>query len=225
MTSSSEAGVRGKASSTAAALAGMGMAGGAAYLLVAGQRLRTWGTRADEATRPLPSEELTPEPGAALTHAITIDARPDEVWPWVAQLGQDKGGFYSYAWLENLSGAGIVNADRIEPAWQHPHVGGQIKLHPTMGLPIAQVVPGERLVVIKPITLGLGFHWIFIVSPEGSDATRLLVRERYVVPWAPARAVAHLVVCGSAVMSRKMLLGIRERAERQSSVSSRADDR
>lgn len=69
-------------------------AGAAAYLLVAGQRLRTWGTRGDEATRPLASEVLMPEPGAALAHAITIDAPPDRVWPWIAQLGQDKGGFW-----------------------------------------------------------------------------------------------------------------------------------
>lgn len=190
------------------------LVGGTAYLAVAGQWLRTWGTRDDEATRSLASEDLMPEAGAALTHAITIDAPPDQVWPWVAQLGQDKGGFYSYAWLENLSGAGIVNADHIEPAWQHPLPGGQLKLHPTLGLPIAQVVPGERLVVMKPVTLGLGFHWIFMVIPEGAHRTRLLVRERYVVPWAPARMVAKVVVCGSAVMSRKMLLGIRERAER-----------
>lgn len=190
------------------------LVGGTAYLAVAGQRLRTWGTRGDEATRSLPSETLMPEPGAALTHAVTIDAPPDQVWPWIAQLGQAKGGFYSYAWLENLGGAGIVNADHIEPAWQDPQPGGQLKLHPNVGLPIAQVVPGELFVVVKPVTLGLGFQWIFMVIPEGSDQTRLLVRERYIVPWAPARMVAKVVVCGSAVMSRKMLLGIKQRAER-----------
>lgn len=189
------------------------LVGGAAYLLVAGQRLRTWGTRGDEATRELPSESQMPEPGAALTQAVTINAPPEVVWPWIAQLGQDKGGFYSYAWLENLSGAGIVNADYIEPAWQDPQPGGQLKLHPNVGLPIARVVPGELFVVVKPVVLGLGFHWIFMVIAEGADQTRLLVRERYVVPWAPARAVAHVVVCGSALMSRKMLIGIRQRAE------------
>lgn len=196
------------------ALTSLAVAGATAYLVVAGQRLRTWGTRGDEATRSLASEVLMPEPGAALTHAITVDAPPDQVWPWIAQLGQDQGGFYSYAWLENLSGAGIVNADHIEPAWQDPQPGGQLKLHPRVGLPIARVVPGELLVIAKPVSFGVGFQWIFMVIPEGERQTRLLVRERYVVPWAPARAVAAVVVCGSAVMSRKMLLGIRERAER-----------
>ncbi len=191
------------------------LVGGTAYLVVAGQRLRTWGTRGDEATRALASEVLMPQPGAALTHAITINAHADQVWPWIAQLGQDKGGFYSYAWLENLGGAGIVNADHIEPAWQDPQPGGQLKLHPNVGLPIARVVPGELFVVVKPVVLGVGFQWIFMVIPEGAGQTRLLVRERYVVPWAPARLVAKVVVCGSAVMSRKMLLGIRERAERR----------
>ncbi len=191
------------------------LVGGTAYLVVAGQRLRTWGTRGDEATRALASEVLMPQPGAALTHAITINAHADQVWPWIAQLGQDKGGFYSYAWLENLGGAEIVNADHIEPAWQDPQAGGQLKLHPNVGLPIARVVPGELFVVVKPVVLGVGFQWIFMVIPEGAGQTRLLVRERYVVPWAPARLVAKVVVCGSAVMSRKMLLGIRDRAERR----------
>ncbi len=189
-------------------------AGASASVVVTGSRLRAWGTRGDEATRELPSESLMPQPGAALTHAITIDAPPERVWPWIAQLGQDKGGFYSYAWLENLSGAGIVNADHIEPAWQNPQPGDLLRLHPTVALEIVRVVPHELLVISRPVRAGLGFHWTFLLSPEGQGRTRLLVRERYVVPWAPARKVAAVVTVGSAVMSRRMLLGIKARAER-----------
>ncbi len=193
-------------------LIGLAAAGGTAYLVVAAARLRTWGTRGDEATRDLPSEALMPQPGAGLTHAISIDAPPERVWPWIAQLGQNKGGFYSYAWLENLGGAGIVNSDRINAEWQDPQPGGLLRLHPSIALPIVRVVPGELFVVSRPVRGGLGFHWIFMLSPEGEGGTRLVVRERYVVPWAPARTVAAVVTVGSAVMSRRMLLGIKARA-------------
>ncbi|MGB5951734.1 MAG: SRPBCC family protein [Ornithinimicrobium sp.] len=187
---------------------------GAAYLAVAGSGLRSWGTRGDETTRDLPGQALVPGPGAQLTQGIDLDASPEEVWPWVAQLGQDKGGFYSYAWLENLSGAGIVNADQINPEWQDPRPGDRLRLHPSVSLEILRVVPGELLVAGRPVALGLGFRWIFQVSPRGSLGSRLLVREKYVVPFAPARLCAHVAIIGSAVMSRRMLLGIRERVER-----------
>lgn len=189
------------------------LVGGAASAAMVGARLRTWGTRGDEATRALPGEELMLERGAALTHAVTIDAPPERVWPWIAQLGSDKGGFYSYAWLENFGGAGIVNADRIVAAWQDPLPGEALLLHPSLALQIARVVPDELFVAIRPVSVGVGFCWIFSLSPEGMGRTRLVVRERYVVPWPPARMLAAVATCGSAVMSRRMLLGIKERAE------------
>ncbi len=189
------------------------LVGGAACLAVGGVRLRTWGTRGDEATRTLPGEELMPQPGAALTHAVTIDAPPERVWPWIAQLGSDKGGFYTYAWLENLGGAGVTNADHVEPSWQDPQPGDQLLLHPALALQIARVVSDQLFVAIRPVSAGLGFCWIFVLSPEGEGRTRLLVRERYVVPRAPARMFAAVATCGSAVMSRRMLLGIKARAE------------
>ncbi|MGB3828472.1 MAG: SRPBCC family protein [Ornithinimicrobium sp.] len=203
----------GRGSVPARSLVVLGLAGGTAYLAVVGARLRTWGARGDEATRVLPSEALMPQRGAALTHAITIEAGPEMVWPWIAQLGQDKGGFYSYAWIENLGGAGITNADHIVPQWQDPQPGGHLRLHPTFALDIVRVVPGELFVAARPVSRGLGFQWIFLLTPEGQGRTRLLVRERYVVPWAPARLLAAVLTCGSAVMSRRMVLGIKERAE------------
>lgn len=190
----------------------LAVAGGSAYLVVVGSRLRTWGATDEEAAAAMPGEALMPEPGAALTHAISIATPPTSVWPWIAQLGQDKGGFYSYAWIENLGGARITNADHIDPAWPPPEPGGVLHLHPRLTLQILRVVPDELLVVGRPVTTGLGFQWIFQLLPEDSG-TRLVVRERYVVPWAPARMLATVLTCGSAVMSRRMLLGIKARAE------------
>lgn len=192
-------------------LAGGALAATAAYRLA--DRLRRWGIRGDEADAVLPGEDLVPGPAVALTQAVTIAAPPVAVWPWIAQLGADKGGFYSYAWLENLGGAQVINTDRIVPAWQHPVPGEELRLHPRLALPIQRVEAGRLFVAGRPVTRGLGFQWIFVLRPEGPDRTRLLVRERYVVPAAPARAVARVATLGSAVMSQRMLRGIRDRAE------------
>lgn len=181
-----------------------------AYLVTA--PLRRWGTRGDEVTRPLPGEELVPGPAASLTQAITIDAPPETVRPWVAQLGQDKGGFYSHAWLENLAGAGITNADHINPAWQTTREGDPLRLHPDIALQVQRLVPGALFVAGRRDVVGsLGFQWVFVLTPEGPGRTRLLVRERYVVPWLLPRLAAHLATAGSAVMSQAMLRGIDDR--------------
>lgn len=182
-----------------------------AYRVV--QPLRSWGTRDEESASALPGEELVPGPQVSLTQAISIAAPPDQVWPWIAQLGADKGGFYSYSWIENLGGARVVNADRIVPAWQHPVVGAQLWLHPMLALRIQRVEPGELLVAGRPVTGGCGFQWIFVLRADGPGRSRLLVRERYVVPSALGRVAARVAAVGSAVMSQRMLRGIRDRAE------------
>jgi hypothetical protein len=77
-----------------------------------------WGATAAEVARRLPGDELIPHPASVSTRAITIQAPVERVWPWVLQTGQERGGLYSYQWLENLFGSDIHNADRIMPAWQ-----------------------------------------------------------------------------------------------------------
>ncbi len=200
-------------SSTLTWLGAGAAAGTTAYLVSA--RLRRWGTRGDEATRRLPGEELVPGRAAALTQAVDIAAPPGEVWPWLAQLGQDKAGFYSYAWLENLGGAGIVNADHVDPAWQDTREGDLLRLHPRIALDVQRLEPPRLLVAGRSGALGgLGFQWIFALTPQGTGS-RLLVREKYVVPGALPLLLAHLATAGSAVMSARMLRGIRDRAERE----------
>lgn len=173
---------------------------------------------AAERSRPLAGDEVVPDPDVSITRAIAIDAPPEGVWPWIAQLGQGQGGFYSYDWLENLLGCRIHSADRIVPGWQAVEVGGQVRLHPDVALDVAAVDAGRHLVLHGAVPVGGGpapydFSWAFVVDGTGDGSTRLLVRERYgYVRWWAA-AVVRPATLASAVMSRRMLRGIRDRAE------------
>jgi hypothetical protein len=82
-----------------------------------------WGSTAEETERSIPGDDFVQDPVMTATHAIVIRAIVDHVWPWVAQLGQGRGGFYSYEWLENLFGMNIHNKARIQSEWQNPQVG------------------------------------------------------------------------------------------------------
>jgi hypothetical protein len=92
----------------------------------------------------MPGDELL-RPGApTTTRAITIDAPPDVVWPWLAQLGQDRAGFYSYRWLENLAGCRMPDVREIRPDWQDRRVGQTVPLHPSAGPKLLRFDPGAR---------------------------------------------------------------------------------
>ena len=136
---------------------------------------------------------------------MTIDAPTDAVWPWLAQIGQDRAGFYSYECLENLAGCHMHNADEIHPEWQQRRLGETIYLHPRTGLPVARFEPG-RVLALK--------NWgAFVLEPVGSDRTRLIARGR--TPRGAASIVnALLMEIPHFVMERKMLLEIKRRAER-----------
>ena len=191
----------------------------AAYILLARPRHLRWGTTGQESDEPLPGDGLIANAGLTATRAITIRAPADQVWPWIAQLGQGRGGFYSYDFLENLVGCDIHSADRIVPEWQEVAVGDEVRLAPEVGLVVALLERGRSLVLRGGITMGktappYDFTWAFALRDQQDETTRLLVRERYVFtrPWArlivePAEAVSFL-------MSQKMLRGIRDRAER-----------
>lgn len=185
-------------------IAGLGVAATFIYLLAIQPRLRRWGASDDDVHRSLPGDELVPDPAIEATWAITIDAPVEEVWPWLAQIGQDRGGFYSYAWLENLAGCKLRNADRIHPEWQRRAVGEPVPLHPASGLPMARFEPGHALVLE-----GWG---AFVLEPVDSRRTRLITRSRVRRGWS-AVMYRLLLEIPHFVMQRKMLLGIKERAE------------
>lgn len=167
-----------------------------AYLTVGRPLMLHWGATC---------EDLHADPAAHSTRAVTVEAPPEAVWPWLAQIGQDRAGFYSYEWLENLAGCQMHNADEIRPEWQQRELGDTVHLHPLNGLPVARFEPGHALVLE-----GWG---AFVVEPHGPGCTRLIARAR-VHRGFGAVGNALLMEIPHFVMERKMLLGIKERAER-----------
>ena len=172
-----------------------------------------WGTTDEELREPLPGDELVPQPKLKATHATTINAPAADIWPWLVQMGQNRGGFYSYAWLENLCGCHMQNADEIVPEWQELKVGDKVWLHPKAPpVEVAAIEPG-RAIVLKP--------WgAFVLQPIDEERTRLIIRSQgdydpdlrnpllNLLLWRVVYEPAHFI------MERRMLLGIKERAEK-----------
>jgi hypothetical protein len=177
-----------------------------------------YGATGGEPIEALPGDDLLPAADLVATRAVTIEATPDRVWPWVAQLGQGRGGFYSYDRLENLVGCEIESADRIHPEWQDVSIGDPFRLHPKLALVVAEVDPGHSLVVDGRDRPGepappYDFTWAFVVRRHPGLRTRLIVRERYGYTSPASRLVVEPLTAGSALMTRKMLHGIRDRVE------------
>ncbi|MFF0815141.1 hypothetical protein ACFYVR_08300 [Rhodococcus sp. NPDC003318] len=184
------------------------------------RRWRTaWGATDDERKATLPGDELVPDADWTYTHEVTVHAPPDAVWRWIVQIGQGRGGFYSYQGLENLIGCRIRNTDRILDDFQHLQVGDVVAMHPSApGLPVVAIETNSRLVLHNgSAETGDSALWSFHVVPGPGAATRLLERGRY----AHGPTLASRLGFGptllepiSFVMCRKMLLGIRDLAER-----------
>jgi hypothetical protein len=138
----------------AAAAGAAVICGAAAYLLVVRPWQLRWGATDQECGASLAGDDLIPTPDLMATRAITVHAPAAQVWPWIAQLGQGRGGFYSYDALENLVGCDIHSANRVVPEWQGVKVGDQVKLHPEVGLGVAVVEPGRALVLRGGVPMG-----------------------------------------------------------------------
>jgi hypothetical protein len=196
-------------------LAGAALAG---YDLLLRPWMLDWGASGGERHMRLPGDELIARPGLTATRALTVRAPAARVWPWIAQLGQARGGFYSYDLLENLIGCNIHSADRVAPEWQDIKPGDEVRLHPDVALDVAAVDPGRSLVLRSAVPDGppppFGFTWAFALQPGPDAATRLIVRERYAYPRPWARLIVEPVEVIDFVMTQKMLRGIRSRAER-----------
>ena len=184
-----------------------------------------WGLDEATAARDYPGDELVPDPRWGWTHGVEIDAPLDRVWPWVAQIGQGKGGFYSYQWLENLAGCEIQNADHIHEDWPRPAVGGELRFHPK-GPPMKIAAVGEGRWFVAHAPFGpevtpsgdpkAGVSWLFFLEPLEGDRTRFIsrFRTRYDETWKNRLAMGPTTIESVGfMMDRRMLLGVKERVE------------
>jgi hypothetical protein len=203
------------------------IAGAGLCIRVARRRQLRWGATDQESVELLPGDSLIGNADLIATRAITINAPADRVWPWIAQLGQGRGGFYSYDFLENLVGCDIHSADRIEPEWQQLEVGNEVRLAPQVGLVVASLERGRSVVLRGGVPIGnttppYDFTWAFLLRDNPDETTRLLVRERYAYTRAWAKLIIEPAEAISFLMSQKMLRGIKNRAER---TAARSDSR
>lgn len=206
-----------------------GTGGVAALALLYGAALRPWhlrwGSTEEEEASALPGDELVPHPTLQSTRAITIGAPPAAVWPWLVQLGQGRGGFYSHTWVQNLLRSDIHNADRILPELQDLAVGDTVWLASPGNLgegaphfTVARLEPNRALVLHAdvPPEAAYAATWSFVLVARPDGATRLVVRFRAWSdpPWlAPILGVEPI----HFVMERQMLRGIKARAEPRAS--------
>ena len=189
-------------------------------LLIRPWHLR-WGASDAEASMALPGDALVPDAQEQRTRAVSINAPAGAVFPWLRQLGWERGGLYSYDWLENFAGLGFTNADHIHPEWQHTVPGDLVSMGPPGKSPapfvVAQVEPDRAFVLGHRTDDGRGWvdSWQFVLDPVDAHTTRLLLRARSRYGDEAMRALMFAIEPMVFVMERGMLLGIQERAERQ----------
>lgn len=197
-----------------------------AFYVLTAPLTRLWynryGATKAELAASLPGDEIVAHPKLQHTRAISIDAPAAAVWPWLVQMGQGRGGLYSYDGLENLVGCEMHSADRILPEHQHLQVGDCIDFGPA-----EKKFPGQKVVALVPerylLMCGLdpatrqGDHsatWVFVLQEQEGAGTRLIVRSRN--GYAPALAnhiIWHIVEPIAFVMENEMLRGLKRRAQ------------
>jgi hypothetical protein len=191
----------------AAALAG----GALAYRRLLREPVLTWGATAEEAAAPLPGDELLAHADGVSTRAITIDAPRAAVWPWIAQMGPSpRGGAYTYDWIENLLGLDMHSAETVLPEFQHPDLGDGFGFGANR-MSYAIVEP-EHVLAIQ--SADGNWVWTFVLNDAEDGKTRLISRNRFRLPKLKDKLGMIPMEPGSLLMERKMLRGIKQRAER-----------
>jgi hypothetical protein len=195
----------------------------AAYLLFVWPWMRGWGATRSEQKAMLPGDDIVYGANLRTTKAITIQAPPEVIYPWLLQIGVDRGGMYSYQWLENLFGLKVQNVDHIVPAYQEARPGDfwrftpeDYLLNPGPGLYVRELIPNQAVLLTfgleskpddKPI-----YTWQFVLEPQPAGSTRLLLRSNMAIkPELPIK----LTYFVQFIMERKMLLTLRDKVETQ----------
>ena len=192
---------------------------------------RTYGATRDERRRALPGDDLTRRPMAQTTHAITIDAAPEQIWPWLVQMGWQRGGWYTAEWVDRmLFPDNGPSADHIVPELQRLDVGDPIADGPPEArceFVVADLEPNRYLVLHSRQHLPptwerrfgawIDWTWAFVIDDLGDGGSRFIFRSRFRVgPWWVAAIYLLGVVPADFIMSRQMLRGVRARAQRTS---------
>jgi hypothetical protein len=218
----------GRRAGTVAALA---VVSGLAAWIAARPRILAWGTTPEELTRRLPGDDLVADPLYVTTRAITVAAPAASVWPWLVQLGQNRGGFYSYDLFENVARLEVHSADRIHDEWQHLRPGedyvgldpdGFMKMtiriiEPERAFVVRSGAPGEQPQAPGSFVRGeLAWSWGFYLEPVNKGTTRLLIRCRAAWKDTAAARLMRPVLLEPVhfLMEERMLRGIRDRAEK-----------
>ena len=194
-------------------LASVGAVTGAAVLYRGFLRgpILNWGATSAEAGKRLPGDDLLEDADGVATRAITVDAPPGAVWPWIAQMGPSpRGGAYTYDWIENLLGLNMHSVDRVLPEFQHPKVGDGFGYGPNK-MSFKRVEP-EHVLAVQ--SADGNWVWTFVVEGKDESKTRLISRNRFRLPRLRDKIGMIPMEPASLVMERKMLYGIKQRAER-----------
>lgn len=219
---------------TLGGLAVASAAGFAAYVFAIRPWHCRWGATDSEVSGSMPGDDLVEDANFHTTRAIDIDAPLEAVWPWLVQIGQGRGGFYSYDLLENLMGLEIHSADRIIPELQDLRVGDAIPIEPEGGgYTAAEIAPNRHLVLFTDATgdsevdrvfrqANAASTWTFLLKDPEPERTRFVVRwrARWDLLRSPASFLIGLVLDPiEFIMERKMMRGIKERAEAAAQVA------
>lgn len=205
----------------------------AVYEFLLKPKMFSWGATPDECSRVWPGDEFTPATRGVCTRAITIQATPEQIWPWIMQIGQDRAGYYSYTWLENLFRAEMSNTLKLVPAWQHRQVGDDLwmaakhRYHGRARMTVARLEPFRAMVNVayedreSALNAEWAPHgcWNFLLQPissgdSSSPITRLVMRS--ILPEqmsAGARAFSLFWDPAHFIMERKMMRTIKRLAE------------
>lgn len=184
-------------------------------------RLLNWGATVSEITDPLPGDDRVKDATYVSTRAVTVHACPEHIWPWLAQMGYRRGGLYSYDWLDRAFGyLDGPSAETVLAEFQNLEAGDTIPLGRGPSWPVAEVVPG-RVLVLEPLA-GI-VTWAFALLPVDRRITRLVTRVRFhAEDTAKDRLLKAAMDPAAFLMTRRMLLGIKRRAETLATVSLRA---
>ena len=173
-----------------------------------------WGATEDELVAPMPGDDFVPKPNYHAMLAVTIDAPPEDIWPWLMQMGKGRGGLYSYDWLDRRFGyLDGPSANALLPQFQQLAVGDVIPVGGPGGFPVLILRPHQALVLGGTTDQ---FAWVrqFTLVPLSRHRTRLISRSRARVPHSIGATLFRMALEPAAfIMTRKMLLGIKQRAE------------